>query len=193
MKTEIKSQIDSLMYTLKHLERENEIYNRVYNTLSNGNKIVISALGKNVPIAEKFVGTMVSLGLKASFMHTNSAVHGDMGLVNNNDLVILLSKSGNTLETEYLAKHLLKNSVDFICLSFGDKSSLLYKIKPKDFYSFKLKTEGDLWNLIPNNSSVTFLVILQAIVMKLIKIFKIDSRILKRNHPGGAIGNQINK
>ena len=50
-------------------------------TLRAGNKIVVSGLGKNVPICEKFVGTMLSLGLSAGFLHTNSAVHGDMGMI----------------------------------------------------------------------------------------------------------------
>ena len=170
-----------------------KIFNRVYKKLLNGNRIIVSALGKNVPIAEKFVGTMVSVGLKASFMHTNSAIHGDMGLVSKDDLVILLSKSGNTFETEYLAKHLINTSIDYLCLSFGDNNSLLCKIKPNNFYSLKIKKEGDLWNLIPNNSSITYLVILQALAMKLIKSFKIDKSILRRNHPGGAIGEFINK
>ena len=63
-------------------------------TLRNGGKIIASGLGKNVPVCEKFVGSMVSLGLNASFMNTNSAVHGDIGMVKDEDLVIVLTKSG---------------------------------------------------------------------------------------------------
>ena len=66
--------------------------------LKGGHQIVVSGLGKNVPICEKFVGSMISMGLPASFLHTNSAVHGDMGLVKDGDLVILLTKSGETVE-----------------------------------------------------------------------------------------------
>ena len=50
-------------------------------TLRNGNKIIATGLGKNVPICDKFVGTMLSLGLNAGFLHSNTAVHGDMGMV----------------------------------------------------------------------------------------------------------------
>ena len=50
-------------------------------TIQEGHKIIVSGLGKNVPICEKFVGSMVSLGMDAAFLHTNSAVHGDMGIV----------------------------------------------------------------------------------------------------------------
>lgn len=64
--------------------------------LHDGGRIIASGLGKNVPVCEKFVGAMISLGLDANFMHTNSAVHGDLGMVRNNDLVIVLSKSGTT-------------------------------------------------------------------------------------------------
>lgn len=49
--------------------------------IDSGCKIIVSGLGKNVPICDKFVGSMVSLGMDAAFLHTNSAVHGDMGIV----------------------------------------------------------------------------------------------------------------
>ena len=68
-------------------------------TLREGHKIIVSGLGKNVPICEKFVGSMVSMGLDAYFLHTNSAIHGDMGLVKDGDMVILLTKSGETAES----------------------------------------------------------------------------------------------
>jgi thiamine kinase-like enzyme len=80
-------------------------------TIRSGHKIIASGLGKNVPICEKFVGTMLSLGMDANFLHTNTAVHGDMGMVRPGDLVILLSKSGETKETIYL-KELLETRAD---------------------------------------------------------------------------------
>ncbi len=61
-------------------------------TIKKGHKIIASGLGKNVPICEKFVGTLNSLGIDARFLHTNTAVHGDLGMVGKDDLVILLSK-----------------------------------------------------------------------------------------------------
>lgn len=62
--------------------------------LSAGHKIIVSGLGKNVPVCDKFVGTMNSLGQNAAFMNTNSAVHGDIGMVQEGDVVIVLTKSG---------------------------------------------------------------------------------------------------
>lgn len=71
-----------------------QLVNECYETLKSGHKIIASGLGKNVPICDKFVGTMLSLGFDAGFLHTNSAVHGDMGMVKPGDLVIILTKSG---------------------------------------------------------------------------------------------------
>lgn len=61
-------------------------------TLKNGGKIIASGLGKNVPICEKFVGTMNSMGLDARFLHTNTAMHGDLGVIRPEDLLIFTIK-----------------------------------------------------------------------------------------------------
>lgn len=74
--------------------------------IKEGHKIIVSGLGKNVPICDKFVGSMVSLGLPAYFLHTNSAIHGDIGLVKDKDMVIILTKSGETAESIYLVEKL---------------------------------------------------------------------------------------
>lgn len=79
------------------------------NTLLQGNQIITTGLGKNVPICDKFVGTMLSLGLRAFFLHTNSAVHGDLGAVHDGDLIIILTKSGETSESVYLMQQLKRN------------------------------------------------------------------------------------
>ena len=188
------NQIKSIQFTYENLDKKDisEFYLTAKNTLENGNKIVVSGLGKNVPIAEKFVGTMISLGMKAAFLHTNTAMHGDLGVVGNEDLVILLSKSGNTIETIHLAKHLKKYNIDFYGLSFNDENSKLYQIcKINRYISLKLLSEGDEWGLVPNNSSVTYLVFLQALSIQLMKDFDINKKVFERNHPGGAIGEQL--
>lgn len=71
-----------------------QIIEECVNTLKNGGKIIASGLGKNVPICEKFVGTLNSLGIDARFLHTNTAVHGDLGMVGKKDIVFLLTKGG---------------------------------------------------------------------------------------------------
>ena len=78
---------------------------RCEEVIKNNGHIIVSGLGKNVPICEKFVGTMTSLSLPACFLHTNTAMHGDLGYVTDKDLLIILTKSGNTDESVILAKY----------------------------------------------------------------------------------------
>lgn len=93
-------------------------------TLKAGQKIVVSGLGKNVPVCEKFVGTMNSLGMLSYFMNTNSAVHGDIGVASQGDLVIVLTKSGETVESVYLASLLKQRKCNMWLLSFREGSTL---------------------------------------------------------------------
>ena len=161
-------------------------------TLRNGHKIIASGLGKNVPICEKFEGTMLSLGLDAQFLHTNSAVHGDMGMVKDGDLVIMLTKSGSTQESVYLA-NLLKerskqgNGISLWLLTFSENGALSSIIENK--LVVHLEHEGDLWNIVPNNSTTLNLIVLQTVAIELSKRFDLKlEKDFKPNHPGGAIG-----
>lgn len=163
-----------------------------YETLESGHKIIASGLGKNVPICDKFVGTMLSLGFEAGFLHTNSAVHGDMGMVKPGDLVIILTKSGSTSESVYLADLLQKREgVNLWLLSFKHGSILDKKIGKS--LIVELEHEGDMWNIVPNNSTTLNLIILQALAMTLAQKFNLSLDDFKKNHPGGAIGVQLSK
>lgn len=157
-------------------------------TLKNGHKIIASGLGKNVPICDKFVGTMLSLGLDANFLHTNTAVHGDLGMVKPGDLVIVLTKSGATTESVYLVDLLKKREgVTLWLLSFKKKSVLADSMENK--LLIELDHEGDLWNIVPNHSTTLNLIVLQKIAIELSKRMNLDlERNFKPNHPGGAIG-----
>lgn len=156
--------------------------------LRGGGKLVVSGLGKNVPIGEKFVGTLLSLGLDANFLHTNSAVHGDIGMVRPGDLVILLTKSGSTAESVYLADLLKKReNVTLWLLTFKQESVLAKSIEKK--LVVELEHEGDLWDIMPNNSTTINLIVLQTLAMELARRLDLDlERDFKPNHPGGAIG-----
>ena len=157
-------------------------------TLKNGNKIIATGLGKNVPICDKFVGTMLSLGLDAGFLHTNSAVHGDMGMVKSGDLVIILTKSGSTAESVYLEELLEKRERVNLWLITFNKKGILSKIMSNKIL-VDMKHEGDLWNIVPNNSTTINLILLQTIAMELSKIMNLSlENDFKPNHPDGAIG-----
>lgn len=154
--------------------------------LNRGNKIIVSGLGKNVPVCDKFVGTMNSLGLDACFMNTNSATHGDIGMVHDGDLVIILTKSGETAESIYLHNLLNKRDCHQWLLTFVQDSTLTREIS--DSLVLELEHEGDRWNIVPNNSTTLNLIVLQMLAMQISKRLNITLEQFKRNHPGGHIG-----
>ena len=158
-------------------------------TIKEGHKIIVSGLGKNVPIWDKFVGSMVSLGLPAYFLHTNSAIHGDIGLVKDKDMVIILTKSGETAESIYLVEKLQERNVVLWLLTFNSYSTLTRKI-PNSLV-LKLEHEGDLWNIMPNNSTTMNLIVLQGLAMMIAKKMDLSISDFRKNHPGGAIGVQL--
>jgi len=166
-----------------------QIIEESVDTLKNGGKIIASGLGKNVPICEKFVGTLNSLGLDARFLHTNTAVHGDLGMVDNKDIVYLLSKSGNTIETVELANHLRDRGTDTWLMTFSEKCKSA-EVVDKSFY-MHLINEGDEWDIVPNNSTTIYLVILQGMAIEIGKRMGITLDDFKVNHPGGGIGARL--
>jgi len=167
----------------------NFLKNDCEKTLKSGGKIIATGLGKNVPICEKFVGTLNSIGLPAAFMHTNSAVHGDLGIVHDGDLVIVLTKSGETSESIYLVDLLENRNCTIWLLSFNRESTLYRKLKKH--LIIDLEHEGDPWNIIPNNSTVLNLIVLQELAMQMAKELDISIDVLRKNHPGGAIGAKL--
>jgi D-arabinose 5-phosphate isomerase GutQ len=158
-------------------------------TLTRGNKLVFSGLGKNVPICEKIVGTLNSVGLAAAFVHTNSAVHGDLGVVRDGDLVIILTKSGETAESVHLSRLLNKRNCTQWLLTFN-RDSILHREIPNRVV-LDLQHEGDGWNILPNNSTVVNLIVLQGLAMALVEHFGVPIDVLHANHPGGAIGAKL--
>lgn len=157
--------------------------------IRNGGKIVASGLGKNVPICEKFVGTMNSLGLESAFLHTNTAMHGDIGLIKDNDLILILSKSGSTSESCMFAEYIRDWKVEKWLLSFNDGGKLAQVLDKK--LLLPLEHEGDPWNIVPNNSSSCYLILLQGLALYLAERLEVTLNDFRRNHPGGAIGAKL--
>ncbi len=188
MITYFEKQLEEISHSIHSLDLEvfHQLLNESVDTLREGHKIIVSGLGKNVPICDKFVGSMVSMGLDAYFLHTNSAVHGDMGLVKNGDLVIILTKSGETSESIYLTGLLKERGINLWLLTFVSESTLTREI-PKHIV-LDLVHEGDMWNIMPNNSTTMNLIVLQGLAMMIAKEMNLDIGQFKRNHPGGHIG-----
>ena len=166
-----------------------QIIGECVDTLRNGGKIIASGLGKNVPICEKFVGTLNSLGIDARFLHTNTAVHGDLGMVGKKDIVFLLTKGGNTNETVDLGMYLNKRGTNTWLMSFyGDGKAS--KVVEKKFI-MHLINEGDEWDIVPNNSTTVYLIVLQGIAIEIGKHMGISIDDFRVNHPGGGIGAKL--
>lgn len=177
--------INKSVHSLKE-EQFLQLLDECVETLANGHKIIASGLGKNVPICEKFVGTMLSMGQSATFLHTNSAVHGDMGAVQDGDLVIILTKSGETQESVYLSRLLKERDCKLWLFSFEEDSTLAREMDRK--LILQLEHEGDEWDIVPNNSTTINLIILQGLAMQITKKRNVTLAQFKRNHPGGHIG-----
>lgn len=191
MKEHLLDQYDNLGTAIEKLDEGllNELLEDCYQTIQKGNKIVVSGLGKNVSVADKFVGSMLSLGLSANFLHTNSAVHGDLGMIKDGDLIIVLSKSGKTLESLNLAHQLEQRKVITWGISFEDDSELSKAVQKH--LTLKIKHEELKWDLVPINSSLVYLTILQGLVLSLADKFDIQLEEFKKNHPGGNIGERL--
>ena len=186
--------LEILTKSIKNLDDNNfeKLLNECNETINKGKKIIVSGLGKNVAICDKFVGSMVSLGMPAYFLHTNSAVHGDMGLIKEEDLVIILTKSGETSESIYLTEKIQKtNNVNLWLLTFNENSTLTKMINNK--FVINLEHEGDLWDLVPINSSTMNLIVLQVLAIELAKLRNINIDEFRKNHPGGHIGDTLAK
>ena len=171
--------------------RFNELADCCMKTIEDGHKVIVSGLGKNVPVCEKFVGTMNSLGQPAAFMNTNSAVHGDIGMVAEGDLVIILTKSGETVESVYLERLLENRNCGIWLLTFEQNSTLFGRLGSQHCLVLHLDDEGDQWNIVPNNSTTVNLIVLQGLAMEIVKRRGVTLYDFKKNHPSGHIGEQL--
>lgn len=169
----------------------NSLVEQCVDTIQKGGKIIASGLGKNVPICEKFVGTLNSFGIPAGFLHTNTAVHGDLGMVAKNDLVIVLSKGGNTIETVQLIEHLNDRGTNTWLLSFSKKGKSAELLPPDKILMLDLEHEGDQWDIVPNNSTTVNLIVLQGVAIEMSKRLGITLEDFRKNHPGGGIGARL--
>ena len=180
----IKDSIDSIDQNVF-----DDLINECVITLKSGGKVIATGLGKNVPICEKFVGTMNSFGLDARFLHTNTAVHGDLGVIKSKDLLIMLSKSGNTKESVELAEYLMDRGTDTWLMTYSDECKLAGICKKQ--LIMRLKNEGDRWNIVPNNSASVYLIVLQGLALEIAEKMNIQLDDFRINHPGGGIGAKL--
>ena len=185
-----EEQLDMIRHAISSIDSElfEQLVDHATCALNNGHRVIVTGLGKNVPICEMFAGTMISMGLDALFMNTNSAFHGDMGCIRDGDVLIVLSKSGETLEAIELVRELNDQGrhVDQWLITYSHESTLRDLVPQR--LVMDLEHEGDLWNVMPNNSTMVNLFVLQGIAILVAQRMGVELGQFARNHPGGAIG-----
>ena len=153
-------------------------------------KVIITGIGKSVIIAQKIVATLNSTGTPAVFMHAADAIHGDLGMVCHDDVVICVSKSGNTAEIKVLIP-LIRNvgNNQIVGMVSNTDSFLAHNAE----YVIKAKVDREACpnNLAPTNSTTAQLVMGDALAICLIQCRNFSSRDFAKFHPGGSLGKRL--
>lgn len=158
----------------------------IYN--SNG-RVIVTGVGKSALIANKIVATLNSTGTPSIFMHAADAIHGDLGIIQKNDTVICISKSGNTPEIKVLVP-LLKNGENKLIAITSERDSFLGK--QADFVLHAhVEKEACPHNLAPTTSTTAQLVIGDALAICLLELKNFSSQDFAKYHPGGALGKKL--
>lgn len=158
----------------------------IYN--SNG-RVVVTGIGKSAIIATKIVATLNSTGTPAIFMHAADAIHGDLGTIQKDDVVICISKSGNTPEIKVLVP-LLKNFGNTLIALVGNTDS--YLAKQADFVlNCTVSQEACPNNLAPTSSTTAQLVMGDALAVCLLECRGFTSEDFAKYHPGGSLGKRL--
>ena len=151
--------------------------------------LVFSGIGKSAIIAQKIVATMNSTGTTAVFMHAADAIHGDLGIVREGDIVVVLSKSGETPEIKILVP-LIKFRGNKIVAIVGNRNS--YLASQADLVlDVTVDEEAIPGSLAPTSSTTAQLVMGDALALILMRCRGFSSGDFAKFHPGGALGKQI--
>ena len=152
-------------------------------------RVIITGIGKSAIIASKIVATLNSTGTPAIFMHAADAIHGDLGLILKDDIVICISKSGNTPEIKVLVPLIKKANNKMIAMT-GNVDSFLAQQADFTLNTF-VEKEACPNNLAPTTSTTAQLVMGDALAVCLLKLKSFTSKDFAKYHPGGALGKKL--
>ncbi|MCH3923777.1 MAG: KpsF/GutQ family sugar-phosphate isomerase [Bacteroidales bacterium] len=156
---------------------------------SSKGRVIITGIGKSANIATKIVSTLNSTGTPSLFMHAAEAIHGDLGMVQKDDIVICISKSGNTPEIKVLIPLIKANNNTLVAL-VGDNNSFLAQ-RADYVLSCYVDKEADPNNLAPTSSTTAQLVMGDALAVCLLWCRGFSSRDFAKYHPGGSLGKRL--
>ena len=163
--------------------------NAVKFILNSNGRVIVTGIGKSANIATKIVATFNSTGTPAIFMHAADAIHGDLGTIQNDDVVICISKSGNTPEIKVLVP-LIQNYGNKIIAITGNIESFLGANADFTLNTF-VEKEACPNNLAPTTSTTAQLVMGDALAVCLLKLKGFSSKDFAKYHPGGALGKRL--
>jgi len=168
---------------------DEDFSNSVELILNSKGRVIITGIGKSAIIANKIVATLNSTGTPSVFMHAADAIHGDLGLILEDDVVICISKSGNTPEIKVLVP-LIKNGPNKLIAITGNKDSFLGQNAHFVLNAY-VEKEACPNNLAPTTSTTAQLVIGDALSVCLLELRGFSSKDFAKYHPGGALGKKL--
>ena len=194
-KTEILSYAEKVLLeeseAVSNLRRylDDDFVKSVEEILHSKGRLVVTGIGKSAIIGQKIVATLNSTGTPAAFMHAADAIHGDLGIIQPDDIVLCISKSGNTPEIALLTPFLKKNGNILIAM-VGNLESVLAR-EAHYVLNCSVEREASPNNLAPTCSSTAQLAMGDAIASTLIKLRGFSSEDFARLHPGGVLGKRL--
>ena len=186
-KETLRKEADAIIKVIEYIDQDFEQV--VHEILSMKGRLVITGVGKSAIIANKIVATLNSTGTPAIFMHAADAIHGDMGMVREEDMVMCISKSGNTEEIKVLLPLLKRTGAKIIGLVSNEDC---YVAKHADYVLKAIVAEeADPNNLAPTTSTTVHMAVGDALAVALLWARGFTSEDFARYHPGGSLGKQL--
>jgi len=156
---------------------------------SSKGRVVVTGIGKSAIVGQKIVATLNSTGTPALFMHAADAIHGDLGMIQEDDVVIIISKSGESPEIKVLTP-LIKNFGNTLIGMIGNKNSFL--AKESDYIlDTTVSKEACPNNLAPTSSTTAQMVMGDALAVCLMELNEFTGKDFARYHPGGNLGKRL--
>lgn len=156
---------------------------------ANGGRLIVSGIGKSAIVAQKIVATLNSTGTPSVFMHAADAIHGDLGMIQTDDIVLVISKSGNSPEIKVLAP-LVKNFGNILVGMVGNMESFL-ALNSDIVLNTTVDQEACPINLAPTSSTTAQMVMGDALAICLMELKGFSSNDFAKYHPGGTLGKKL--
>jgi len=183
----IENEIVSIQSMLKSVN--DDFISVVKDIFNSEGRVIITGIGKSAIIANKIVATLNSTGTPSIFMHAADAIHGDLGIIQQNDIVIAISKSGETPEVKILAP-LIKARGNMLVAMVGNLDSYL-ALRSDYILNTTVEREACPNNLAPTSSTTAQLVMGDALAISLLDLKGFTPSDFAKFHPGGALGKRM--